>query len=741
MPVQIVGNQPTGVIPYSPARETTSNPQVFSRLNEPTARNWDSLGRPTNLPEFRSQPSLSLSDRLSGRSAPAPTPNVAGGYRPSSVPTGNPNLSARLAGRAAPVVPGGIPAAAEVAARSPILAPIPRFRLPSGTSGGLLIGTLAALPTEAPRLRDLISNPQQYWEQQDRQLQQDYPFLFPTSRSQPDGRSTPSERPALAVIPFQGGQLSGTLYNVTVIQSINGEDTPVLVQAQGPISGIRREFTSLDLQNRISFYLLTGAGEVGLGGRVGAGDISTGINYSISSIVRADGEPDTGGDPAPVVDPSASPRPGLASPTAPYTPTTPSRVPNAVPLNNPTVQTAPGVRPAPINAPTPNPFAPPAPAPTPTVEARPTPTAAPHAPPAPSNLGQTTTWRSPVNPTSEDASPVPGLIAAAGLGLLGGFALGRTTTTTTSPPTPIPTPTPTPTPFVCRFRDDPYSYETNVKAGRIEALSVGIDAFQTAQIGVIQNKLGAQIVGGISGKLGRMGALASKTWNFLQVDRVLNVFTWFGVLHNAYMLSNNLGQTLFSAISNTLDAIGIQKVDEEGNEEAYDIGEIVSKFSDNWAKSVFGVSTWEGIKDEWKKVNRIYQAATNLLNSLQSMTYAVLEGLETVGNYVAKIGNAARIFGVFTEKAFNPMKDNFNFKGGKFFRFLERAEEFVENIDSISSNVVDVQQTAADCVEQKTTLTTAINDFENTKKTEEETKKANSQGATISPSDEQKPET
>ena len=290
----------------------------------------------------------------------------------------------------------------------------------------------------------------------------------------------------------------------------------------------------------------------------------------------------------------------------------------------------------------------------------------------------------------------------------------------------------------CRFHEDTVSHQKlDTQFTKLELIEAVQAAFQAS----MDRKLGPELPnGGIAGKLGRLGGLASKTWNFLQVDRALAIFSWIGVLHNAYMLSNNLGQTLFSAISTSLDAVGIQKVDDEGNEEPYDVGEIVAKYTDNFAKNLFGVSTWEGIKSDWKKLNRIYQAATNLLNSLQSMTYAVLEGLETVGNYVAKIGNAARIFGVFTEKAFNPMRDNLNFKGGRFFRFLERSEEFVENIESISSNVVDIQQTAADCSDQATELKKGITDFEKSRSDEEKQKKVNSVSPPIAVADQQKPE-
>jgi hypothetical protein len=531
----------------------------------------------------------------------------------------------------------------------------------------------------------------------------------------PEGIPHSGSQPAAP--PFYGGQTPGVQYNVTIqyqwiaYYTVTGQDRDFSGAKAGTFTGRITAISGIKTGQSGSYIEVKHAnGTATYTYAISADDSrNQNLRFSITGvqISRADGQPDTGGNPDPL--PGAPSRPGIVPPTAPVP------APATYPSGQPGSPTAPGAL-SPALAPNPA-TQPLAPTPTPPVSPAPTP---------------------PANRPREDEPNNPLIPLGLGLGLgllLPGLLRGGLNARGSG--TPPATSTTTTINAVCRFQEDTTSW------GKLDtqyALLQTIQADQLRLLNQIDGKLGPQIPGGVSGKLGSLGRMASRTWNFLQVDRILNILSWIGILHNAYMLSNNLAQSLFSAIGSTLDAFGIQKIDEDGNEEAYDIGEMVGKWTDNWAKGVFGVQTWEGIKDTLKKVNRIYQAASNLLNSLQSISYAMLEGLETIGNYTAKIGNAARIFGVFTEKAFNPMRDNLNFKGGRFFRFLDNTQEFVENIDSISSNVVDIQQTAADCHEQKEKLQESISAFETAKKTEEETNKANSQGVTINQTDERKPE-
>jgi hypothetical protein len=167
-------------------------------------------------------------------------------------------------------------------------------------------------------------------------------------------------------------------------------------------------------------------------------------------------------------------------------------------------------------------------------------------------------------------------------------------------------------------------------------------------------------------------------------------------------------------ISNVLAAGGIK--DAEKN--PLDIGAILGKQVEAYAKSVLGVATVDGIKTEWKKYSRIYQAASNLLFSLQSIGQSILGALEMVGSMVAKIGNALQRFGVISEKAFGWMNQSPNYQN-RFFTTIEKVEEVTSNIDSIAGEVLSVQDTITQIGTQKKELEDATKQAEGSKQGKE----------------------
>lgn len=123
----------------------------------------------------------------------------------------------------------------------------------------------------------------------------------------------------------------------------------------------------------------------------------------------------------------------------------------------------------------------------------------------------------------------------------------------------------------------------------LDAINAGANVEQLRLLNQLDNKLGPQLPGGgISAFLQKFLERFNKVAEWLHLDRVLNILIWWQTLHNAYMLSNNLGQTLTSAISNVLAAIGIK--DAEG--QPLEIGEIIGKTFDNAAKTALGEQTW-----------------------------------------------------------------------------------------------------------------------------------------------------
>lgn len=202
------------------------------------------------------------------------------------------------------------------------------------------------------------------------------------------------------------------------------------------------------------------------------------------------------------------------------------------------------------------------------------------------------------------------------------------------------------------------------------------------------------------------------------------------------MLSNALGQTLFSAFDNVLQLLGLEMKDSEGQQVSTSqwFGHTIEDFFE----SIFGIQNVQNAELAWKKANRIYQAASNIVNTLQSITYSILDALETVGNYVALIGNASKRFGVFAENCFNWMNPNMNFKQNRFMSALQKGQEVADALENVTSEVVNVQQNIKDIKDQSDELKKEFTDKENDKKAAEEQQKNSSKSITIQPSDERK---
>jgi hypothetical protein len=242
----------------------------------------------------------------------------------------------------------------------------------------------------------------------------------------------------------------------------------------------------------------------------------------------------------------------------------------------------------------------------------------------------------------------------------------------------------------------------NQKLDALNAALQGLDlaalAGLNSKIDRLDAKLGPQVEGGLSGKLGRLA-------KWLQIDRMLGILNLWVNVHNAYMLSNNLAQTLFSTVDNVLGLFGNELKGDEG--ETIGVGDWIGTKLDNLFKGIFGVAKWEGIKAQWKAYNRVYQAASNLMWSLRSIGDSILNSLEIVGSHVAKIGNALRKYGEVSEKAYSWMNPSPNFEN-RFFTSIERVENVVSEIDSITSNARETTQTIQDIQQQRQELREAI---------------------------------
>jgi hypothetical protein len=225
----------------------------------------------------------------------------------------------------------------------------------------------------------------------------------------------------------------------------------------------------------------------------------------------------------------------------------------------------------------------------------------------------------------------------------------------------------------------------------LDKLNAGANAAQLALLKIMDNKLGNQITGGISGKL-------VDGFKWLQLDRALGLLTFAATVQNHLMLSNNIGQTLIGAFTNVLTLVGLK--DEKG--EAFDVGSVINSTVENLVKGIVGADNYANISEAWAKANRIYQATTNVLNAFQNISSTILSGIELVAGQTGKIGNALRKSGEVLETAYGWMNPQPK---------INRVTQTLENLQQGASTIQQVTQAPLDVINAVTELQTANTEF------------------------------
>ncbi|MEH2123710.1 collagen-like protein [Nostoc sp.] len=205
----------------------------------------------------------------------------------------------------------------------------------------------------------------------------------------------------------------------------------------------------------------------------------------------------------------------------------------------------------------------------------------------------------------------------------------------------------------------------------LNVVSTAASAAQLALLNIINSKLGAQVTGGISGLV---TSVAQNTY----VEKALAVLTFATTLHNALMLTNNLGQTLGSIINTVLSLVLPKGLDGT----PLDIGAVLGKTTETLIKDAIGADNYTKLTQEWALANRIYQASANVFNAITNATSTLINGLEVIGSHTAKIGNALKKWGVLGERAYEWFHPNPNFHNN-YFTFLNNAETAANTIQAV----------------------------------------------------------
>jgi hypothetical protein len=187
----------------------------------------------------------------------------------------------------------------------------------------------------------------------------------------------------------------------------------------------------------------------------------------------------------------------------------------------------------------------------------------------------------------------------------------------------------------------------------------------TAGLSGINNTLSSQILS----KLNAMDNFAKAAWQTTRIQKVLDALNLALTLHNAAMLSRNLvgsfGDIISATTNNILSLIKNEQV------QSININETIGNTIENFLKSILGESTYQGVSENFNKYSRIINATANIINSIQSIMAGLAEGLEIMGRYTGKIGNALKKSGAVLENSYHRYTDKPN---GHQFKILARNQ-------------------------------------------------------------------
>ena len=211
-----------------------------------------------------------------------------------------------------------------------------------------------------------------------------------------------------------------------------------------------------------------------------------------------------------------------------------------------------------------------------------------------------------------------------------------------------------------------------------------------------------------AGAISSVASLLATVWDFLQnkigkvlnilnnsvIDRTLAVMNLATNIHNAAMLTRDLGETLGSVVDNVIGLTGLRFTNSEGAQVQFT--DFLSSNFRAFLVSVLGAENYVSLVLQWQKANTIYHSAMAVVNTTQSMLDPISSAVEYGMENVSKIGNSLKEDGVVSENAYPAMDETIRARRvNRFERLndtLEGAENIASNLSSITSSAVSVKE-------------------------------------------------
>ncbi len=226
---------------------------------------------------------------------------------------------------------------------------------------------------------------------------------------------------------------------------------------------------------------------------------------------------------------------------------------------------------------------------------------------------------------------------------------------------------------------------------------------------------------------------AQTAWKATRIGKVLEYLSLAATIHNAAMLSRNLGGSL----GDTISAIANNTISLIKNEEfqGININETLGNSIEGFLKNLIGAENYTGVSETLSKYNRIINSASNVIYSITSIQAGLAQGLETIGNYTGRIGNALKKSGQVLESSYGWMSEKTSVKTGRLGQ-IQRVINTGEGVENVLSDVENAtqefrgsQESVNNIGQQYKKVKTEFTKQETEKAALETTVKTNSQGA------------
>lgn len=261
----------------------------------------------------------------------------------------------------------------------------------------------------------------------------------------------------------------------------------------------------------------------------------------------------------------------------------------------------------------------------------------------------------------------------------------------------------------------PLNQLANGQQGLGNALNTGLNAGQTAQLAILDAKIN-QIIG-VLGKDIMPGGLVNGFKRFLSwgmIDRICNLVTLAGTVHNCFMLSNSIGSSFFSMLDNLL---AIPKLIAGSEGETTSASAVFGQEVEYFFKGLFGASEWEAIKAQWKAYSTIYQSTAQVFGQVRDGFEEYQNISEVTRNTLNELGNGLQDEGILGEDNWNYRDDNDYRPKGKFARRLDNIREGIEKVENVfqdleevSGSLRSITETAKETKENFSAIKKAIDD-------------------------------